>query len=223
MNDVLDSDWLNRGSGAQAFYSQLRDKYLPGKPMWVTETGEASCGGDTWASDFIDTFRMLDQLGALAQKSVQSVMFNTLASSDYGLIDQETLRPRPNYWAALLWDRTMGRRSLDPELAPSPGLRVYAQCLKNSNGGVAVLVLNIDKTAAHTLKVPSAGIRYTLSSPDLLSTAVQLNGQELKMADDGTVPAYTGDKVKRGDVSFEPATITVLAFPAAGNKSCMRR
>lgn len=222
VNDVLDPDWLNRGSGAEAFYARLRDKYLPGKPMWVTETGEASCGGDTWASDFIDSFRMLDQLGSLAQKSVQSVMFNTLASSDYGLIDQETLRPRPNYWAALLWDRTMGRRSLDPGIAPSSNLRVYAQCLKNTKGGVAVLVLDVDKAAAHTMKLPLSAVRYTLSSPDLLSTQVQLNGKNLEVAADGSVPEFAGSKVKRGDVSFAPATITVLAFGTAGNKSCER-
>lgn len=222
INKILDADWLDRGSGAEAFYERLRDKYLPGKPMWVTETGEASCGGDKWASDFIDSFRMLDQLGSLAQKSVKSVMFNTLASSDYGLIDEETHKPRPNYWAVLLWSRTMGRRSLDPGLPPSSELRVYAQCLKNSDGGVAVLVLNVDKANAHTLKVPSAGVRYTLSSPDLLSTVIQLNGQELKVAADGTVPAYAGDKVRRGDVSFAPATITVLTFPEARNQSCMR-
>ena len=222
VNKLLDEEWLNRGMGAQTFYAQLRDTYLPGKPIWVTETGEASCGGDQWASDFIDSFRMLDQLGGLAQKSVQSVMFNTLASSDYGLIDEDTYQPRPNYWAALLWRRTMGTRSLAPGIQPSSAMRVYAQCLKNSSGGVAVLVLNVDKTNAHTLKAPSPGVRYTLSSPELLSNEVQLNGRYLKVAADGTVPAYVGDKFNQGDLNFAPATITVLTFPRAANKSCMR-
>ena len=222
VNDVLTSDWLDRGRGAQEFYERLRDEYLPGKPMWVTETGEASCGGDTWASDFIDSFRILDQLGTLAQKSVESVMFNTLASSDYGLIDQETLRPRPNYWAVLLWNRTMGRRSLDPGIAPSSAMRVYAQCMKNSDGGVSLLVLNVDKTNAQTLKVPLSGIRYTLSAPDLLTNVVQLNGTELNTAADGTVPAFAGTQFKEGEMSFAPATISVLTFSRAKNKSCRR-
>jgi len=26
-------------------------------------------------------------------------MHNTLAASDYGLLDEKTLMPRPNYWA----------------------------------------------------------------------------------------------------------------------------
>ena len=73
-------------------------------------------------------------------------MYNTLASSDYGMLDEETLEPRPNYWAALLWKRTMGTRSLDPGLVSAKNVRVYAQCMRDSNGGVTLMVLNLDKT-----------------------------------------------------------------------------
>jgi len=52
---------------------------------------------------FLDTFRYLDQLGRLARADVQVVMHNTLAASDYGLLDESTLQPRPKYWGALLW------------------------------------------------------------------------------------------------------------------------
>ncbi len=34
-------------------------------------------------------------------------MHNTLATSEYSLIDQDTHMPKPNYWAALLWTRLM--------------------------------------------------------------------------------------------------------------------
>src|ERR1700759_1159150 len=90
------------------FYPARRDGYLPGKPMWVTETADAACGGNPWASTFLDTFRYLDQLGRLSRQGVQAVMHNTLDASDYGLLDEDTLAPRPNYWAALLWRRLMG-------------------------------------------------------------------------------------------------------------------
>jgi heparanase 1 len=216
----LTSDWFDRGSTVEKFYAKLRDKYLPGKDIWLTETGEASCGGDTWASTFVDAFRLLDQFGSLAQKSVKSIMYNTLASSDYGMIDEETYDPRPNYWAALLWDRTMGTRSLDPSNSPSSGMRIYAQCMKNAPGGVAMLILNVDKLDAHSLTLPIGGERYTLSSSDLLSKSVFLNGQELRVAADGTVPEYQGDNFKRGVVSFAPATISILTLPGAENAGC---
>ena len=32
----------------------------------------------------------------------------TLAGADYGLLDEETLEPTPDYWASLLWRRCMG-------------------------------------------------------------------------------------------------------------------
>ena len=82
--------------------------------MWLTETGETACGGDPWASTDLDTFRYIDQLGQMAQRGVQVVMHNTLAASDYALIDEKTLVPRPDYWAALLWHNTMGRRCSTP-------------------------------------------------------------------------------------------------------------
>ena len=70
-----------------------------------TETADAACGGNPWAATFLDTFRYLDQLGRLAKQGVQVVAHNTLAASDYGLLDEHTFAPRPNYWGALLWRR----------------------------------------------------------------------------------------------------------------------
>jgi len=34
----------------KSFYGALRDAYLPGKPIWLTETAQAVCGGDKWAA-----------------------------------------------------------------------------------------------------------------------------------------------------------------------------
>ncbi len=130
-DEILSAEWFDRNLTVESFYAGKRDKYLPGKPLWLTETGEASCGGDTWAAEFADSFRLLDQFGSLAQRGVRTIMYNTLASSDYGLLDEETFDPRPNYWAALLWKRLMGTRSLEPGIGPAKNLRVYAQCMRN--------------------------------------------------------------------------------------------
>jgi heparanase 1 len=104
------------------FYAPLRDQFQHGKPVWVTETAQSSCGGDRWAQTFLDTFRYLDQLGRQAQRGVQTVMHNTLATGEYGLIDRETMTPRPNYWAALLWRRLMGTTVLDPRVPLREGM-----------------------------------------------------------------------------------------------------
>jgi hypothetical protein len=220
--DALTPEWLDRASAVENFYAKLRDTYLPGKTMWLTETGQAACGGDKWAAEFVDSFRFLDQLGALAQKSVKVVMHNTLASSDYGLLDEETLEPRPNYWAAWLWKRTMGTRVLDPGIAPTPNLRVFAHCMKDSRGGVSILVLNLDEKREQTVQLPLTGERYTLSAPALSSKEVLLNGVELKAAQDGTVPAIQGQAMKAGTLHFAPSTISFVTVPNARNAACMQ-
>ncbi len=224
---ALSDDWLMRTDRDEAFYARLRDQYVPGKPIWLTETGETACGGNPWASDFIDTFRYLNQLGTLAQHGVQVVIHNTLAASDYALIDERTLTPRPNYWGAVLWRRLMGTTVLDSgkldagERVPDqPGLHVYAQCLRNHPGGVAVLAINASKTEPREFALPSAFNSYTLTADDLLSPTVKLNGTELKVTASGDLPPLEGVKHKRGDITLSPASITFLAIPEAKNRAC---
>jgi hypothetical protein len=113
-SEALSQSWLSRGDQSEQFYAALRDRFEPGKPMWLTETAQAACGGDRRASTFLDTFRYLNQLGDLAHRGVQVHMHNTLAASDYGLLDEKTYEPRPNYWAALLWRKLMRTTVLDP-------------------------------------------------------------------------------------------------------------
>jgi hypothetical protein len=81
--DALSEEWLSRTGRVEAFYAGLRDRFEPGKPLWVTETADAGCGGNPWGATFLDSFRYLDQLGRLARSGVQVVAHNTLASSEF--------------------------------------------------------------------------------------------------------------------------------------------
>src|SRR5206468_884378 len=147
---ALSEEWLASTDRSRAFYQALRDASVPGRPMWVTETADAACGGNPWAATFLDSFRYLDQMGRLAKQGVQVVMHNTLDASDYGLLDEDTLEPRPNYWAALLWRRLMGPTVLDSGVPIRAGLHVYAHSLQGSPSRFALLVINTDATSART-------------------------------------------------------------------------
>ncbi|HKR28440.1 MAG TPA: hypothetical protein VJS11_13345 [Acidobacteriaceae bacterium] len=221
-DQALSAEWLDRTDTVESFYAKLRDQYLPDKPMWLTETGEAACGGDPFAAQFADTFRFLNQLGTLAQRGVQVIMRNTLASSDYGLLDQHTFEPRPDYWAGLLWKRTMGTVVLDPEASGDPNLRIYAHCMKDSQGGVAVLALNTDRASTKTIQIPAAANRFTVTAASLTSTKVMLNGRSLQISSDGSLPERQlgGRVISAGNVDLPPASITFLTIPSAGNESC---
>jgi len=217
---ALSEDWLMRTNRDEEFYSALRDRFAPGKPLWLTETGETACGGDPWASDFIDTFRYLNQLGTLAKRGVQVVMHNTLNASDYALIDESTLNPRPNYWAAVLWRRLMGTTVLNAGESHTPGLYLYADCLRDKPGGVAILAINADKTGAHEVDLPAKSMRYSLTSNDLMSPTVQLNGVALDLTPDGDLPAIHGAAQPAGRISLAPVSITFLEVSGAHNAAC---
>src|SRR5665213_2303936 len=214
-DQALSEDWLGRTDQTLAYYRGVRDKFMPGKPFWNTETADAACGGNPWAGTFLDAFRYLDQLGRLARQEVTVVIHNTLAASDYGLLDEDTFEPKPNYWGALLWRRFMGTTVLDPGVTNGAGLHVYAQCLRGTPGGVALLAINTDKTASRTLTIPMAGERYTLSSDRLEGTRVQLNGTDLALGANDDLPSLAGVKAAAGAITLAPATITFLALGEA--------
>ena len=218
---ALSDDWLSRTETDARFYAALRDRFEPGRPLWLTETGETACGGNPWASTFVDSFRYLEQLGRLAKMGVQVVAHNTLAASDYALIDEETLEPRPDYWAALLWRRLMGTTVLEAGPSPEAGVHVYAHCLAGKPGGVAMLAVNTDRSASRAVTVEVRGERYALTSAEgLLSHSVELNGKALVLGKDGALPAIEGVPTQAGPVTLPPASIAFLAFAGAGNASC---
>jgi hypothetical protein len=217
---ALSEQWLSRTDQALAFHRSLRDKFEAGKPIWLTETAEAACGGNRWAATFLDTFRYLDQLGRLAKAGVQVVMHNTLAASDYGLLDENTLAPRPNYWGALLWRQLMGNVVLDPGVPIHAGLHVYAHCQREMPGGVSLLVINSDRSAPHSLMFPTTSERYTLDAANLQDATVRLNGSALGLSALDDLPRITGAPTLAGALSFAPATITFLAVPTAANNAC---
>ena len=217
---ALSEEFLSRASRIEAFYAALRDKYEPGKPLWLTDTADAACGRNPWASTFLDSFRYLDQLGRLAAKGVQVHIHNTLASSDYGLLDENTFAPRPKYWAALLWRKLMGTIVLDPGPSPALSLHLYAQCLRGIQGGVVLLAINLDRAMSQSINLPTPAERYTLNAQDLTDTRVQLNGSELGLGAHDELPELAGTPTQSGPVNFAPTTLTFLAIPQAHNAAC---
>jgi Glycosyl hydrolase family 79, N-terminal domain len=217
---ALSEALLSRTDQTMNFYGTLRDKFAPGKPIWLTETAEAACGGNRWDATFLDTFRYLDQLGRLARAGVQVTMHNTLAASDYGLLDEKTLTPRPNYWGALLWRQLMGSVVLDSGVPIQTDLHVYAHCQRGTPGGVTLLVINTSRDTPRSLALPDASERYTLDAASLQDATVRLNGNALALSARADLPRIMGAPTMAGTLAFAPATITFLTTPAAGNNAC---
>ncbi len=216
IDDARDPAWLARTDETFRYHAALRDAHMPGAPIWVTETAQAACGGSPWAATFVDTPRYVDQLGRLARSGVQAIFHNTLAASDYALLDERDFAPRPNYWAALLWARLMDPRVL-AIASPVPALRLYAHCLKGRAGGVAVVAINLSD-APSDLAFSASGTVYPLSGIDD-DGGVTLGGVPLKLGARDVLPMLNGTR-KNGKISVSPGGVTFVAFPQARSQSC---
>ncbi|MEW9856576.1 hypothetical protein [Novosphingobium sp. M1R2S20] len=217
-SQALTPTWLDLTLRDWKYYSGLRDKYERGDPMWVTETAQAACGGSPWAATFLDTFRYVNQLGLLAQKGVRVVFHNTLTASDYSLIEEGTKNPRPNYWAAVLWRRTMGTTVLASPPSPAENLRIYAHCLPESNGGVGMVAINYGDTP-QVLTLGEGAKVWLLEAPSVDGTSVTVNGQTPHLQADGSLSGLRG--VSAGPSTRIPATsIAFFTKPHAGNAAC---
>lgn len=60
MDKALTEGWLARPGTELVEQKALRDRFAPGAPIWLTETGGAACGGLGWQPTFLDMFRYLD-------------------------------------------------------------------------------------------------------------------------------------------------------------------
>ncbi|PAF51053.1 hypothetical protein BKH43_02255 [Helicobacter sp. 13S00401-1] len=218
LKDALSFTWLDKSEHVARFYSKLRDEFMPKAPLWVTETADSACGGNPWASTFYDTFRFLNQLGSLAKAGVKVVMHNTLCASEYGLLDYETYEPRPNYYAALLWQKLMGEKVYEVDIK-EPSLRIYAHSLKGTTQGRVMMIINPTERI-HTFDFKKAGEIYVLApspyhSNDPYKTMqngqVSLNGVPLGLKDDKLLE-LKGSPLKAGRISILPYAISFISF-----------
>ena len=147
----------------------------------------------------------------------------TLSGSDYGLIDDATLRPNPDYWAALLWHRLMGTAIIAPRLHHAPArLRVYGACTRGG-GGMTLLALNLDRRRRVTLELPraaSAARVYLVTAPSLLGRTVRLGERALATTHTGAVPVLAGARHAGRSLTLPPVAYAFIVERGVGPAAC---
>ena len=176
-----------------------------GTQLWLGETGSAQVGGEPNVSGrWATALWWLDQLGLLATLNHSVQCRQTLSGADYGLIDDATFEPTPDYWASVLWRRLMGSQVLRAEVVGAPAtLRVYAHRSKSRAGApadasstehrsVTYLVINTGSTPATIDLGPGGGTAelWLLEGPSLDAHTCTINGVQAATAPDGTVPDF---------------------------------
>ncbi len=210
-DETLSEAYLKAARLSAQYYAKRRDSWAPGAPMWVTESGDAGGGGDTWASTYMDVFRTLNELGVFSSITDGVIFHNTLTASDYGYLDRMTHLPRPNWWAVVLWNRIMGQTVYETE-PEQEGAHVFVHDRADGKDGYAVLVINNSKTDATTVELPKDAEAYVLSADTLRSQTMKLNGQELVLGDNDEVPALDPVAAPAGSFTLEPATMAFFVL-----------
>ena len=189
----LSEQYLAVAANCARQYIARRDKYVPGGQMWVTESGDAGCGGNTWGSTYADVPRTLNELGEFSTVTDGVIFHNTLASSDYGYLKHGTFEPRPNYFAVLLWNRLMGKTCYASGEATREGAHVYAHSRKDGKPGYVYLVINNSWTESTTVELPGEAEAYVLTgNGKIRSRTMLLNGKELTLGENDALPEMKG-------------------------------
>lgn len=216
--DALSETFLGRQDEPLRARLRLRDQYAPGAPIWNTETGGAACGGSRWQTSFLDTFRFVDSQARVAKLGMDAIFTHAILSGSNGVIDEKTFVPNADYWAALLWRKLVGTQVLDAG-AIKPGLHVYAHCLRGTPGGITVIAINLKSSPANIRASRPAEV-YALTSRELTSKTVLLNGKALAVDAEDALPAITPVKQDGRRVVLAGHSVNFIALPEARNPNC---
>ena len=226
LSELLDPAFLDEISHWAGDIEAKRDAHAPGLPLWLGETGNAQCGGEPLVSDrFVSSLWWVDELGLTAARGQRVVVRQALVGSDYGLLDQATLEPRPDYFASVLFKRLMGPLALDVERnrEGDPFIRTYAHCTPHQPGKSTLLAVNLHRTEEAVVRFPQAANAnadiYQVTAPDLISSHASLNGAPLQAVPGRGISLEPRSEPFSGELRLPPASYT-FAVVDAGADAC---
>lgn len=178
--------------------------------LWAGEIGphtgqspgcdHTSLRWSNWAS----SFWYIDSMGLKAASGYDMFCRQDFVGIDYGLIDCATFNPLPDYYAGVLWGRTMGTKVLNVSStnSSSGGVRSYAHCTTSGDGATLVLI-NLSEQAwpsatlvfAEPVTLPgtvSATIWVLTGPAGTNSSLVSLNGHVLAL-EKNQLPLLAGE------------------------------
>lgn len=211
-SQAISDDYLAMAGSCARSFVPVRDKYVPGGQIWVTESADAGGGGNTWGSTYLDVPRTLNELGEFATITDGVIFHNTLASSDYGFLRHSSFEPRPNYFAVLLWQQLMGTTVYNSKIPATEGAHVYCHSRKDGKDGCVYLVINNSETEATTVELPSEANAYVLTGKDgMRSSVMTLNGRDLVLGANDELPDLSGE-ILADTLEIAPGSCVFIVF-----------
>ncbi len=200
----------------------LRDRYAPQAQVWLQETGNAQCGGQPGLSDTVRAgFWWVNELGRVARDGSSAVVRWNLSGASYGLLAEPDLAPNPDWWLGVLWRRTMPEVVLATRVVDARGddlcsFDAFAHrsadrhrlglTIVNRRSGPVTLELDGPGTDAPSIRA------RTLTARDLSDRVWLLDGVELRLEGDGTLPDLDGVALGSSSLAVPPPSITFVAI-----------
>ncbi len=144
--------------------------------IWITESGHALYGGEPGISNtFLSTLWWLDQLALYAVEGVDVVFRQSLVGSDYGLLEEKTLRPRPDFYASFLWKKLIRSPVYEPPQVNGKNLRAWAF---GGDQRIWLIVINLNRHSyAHVEVGQPIREKIVLSAPKHSPELLLVNGK----------------------------------------------
>ncbi|XP_075790576.1 inactive heparanase-2 [Pelodiscus sinensis] len=228
VTDFLKTRLLDTLSDQIRKIQKVVNTYAPGKKIWLEGIGATSAGGTNNLSDsYAAGFLWLNTLGLLASQGIEVAMRLSLFDHGHSHLVDQNFNPLPDYWLSLLYKRLVGPKVLAVHVAglqrkPRPGrvirdkLRIYAHCTSSSNhsyarGSITLYIINLHRSRKKIKLVGTLRdklVHQYLLQPHgrdgLHARSVQLNGQPLAVADDGTLPELSPRPLRAGRTLVVP-------------------
>ncbi|XP_071116314.1 heparanase-like [Haliotis cracherodii] len=203
----------------------------PLTPVWLGETSSCYHGGAPGISDrYVAGFLWLDKLGVAARMGLEAVLRQDFYAASYGLIDNDTFEPLPDYWLTVLYKRLVGGAVFSVEATvDNSTIRAYAHCTKTSisygymPGGVTMyFLLTTDNNTSITFpQFPGQPVDVFWLTPvdGLTSMKVALNNKQLDLVNN-SLPELKPYRTEENTITFPGKSFGFLVFPEANVASC---
>ena len=209
----------------EKYFSRMykqRQSLSPSTEIWLGETGSAQCGGEQGISDsFVSSRWWLNQLGLGALYDTQVQIRQSFIGADYGLLDPQTLQPRPDYYVSLLWKQWMGNRVLRVK-SPVADIKAYAHCHPQKIGFKSLLLISFAK-GKQVISLGEDTLSLPIAASGNSSSEILLHGERvgnLVSFDRLAIPRkLASTELKAGDVLWSLMPEPLCTKPVAAAKS----
>ncbi|XP_076631282.1 heparanase isoform X1 [Colletes latitarsis] len=185
--------------------------------MWLSETSTAYGGGAPELSDrFVAGFLWLDKLGYSASAGLNVVTRQSFFGGHYAMVGPDLI-PNPDWWVSVVYKHFVSEKVLKLTSANNfDHVRLYAHCtpkkaLINRVSAITIYGVNIGKVS---VSVTIQGILpvlhrnakiflYALTSDNLQSRVIKMNGKVLKLQPNENLPPF-------GPIILEPTQVIPL-------------